>query len=93
MLRVYQTAMKDRSPTRVVRKYAAGTMEAIANDPDGAAWQVGQGDLEAVALVYNRDQVEATIRFEPGRAVLSDPAQVRAARERVLRLVRLPRYR
>lgn len=69
-------------------KQKAGSFEAIANDPDGARWQIGQGDLTGVTLVYLRSNAEIEVRVNG--VDMKNVAAVKAMRNRVLALRRLP---
>jgi hypothetical protein len=69
-------------------KQKAGSFEAIANDPDGARWQIGQGDLTGVTLVYLRGNAEIEVRVNG--VDMKNAAAVKAMRDRVLALRRVP---
>jgi hypothetical protein len=69
-------------------KQKAGSFEAIANDPDGARWQIGQGDLTGVTLVYLRRNAEIEVRVNG--VDMKNAAAVKAMRDRVVALRRLP---
>ena len=72
---VKQTVMKDPAQTRGWEAGLAGKKEKVANDPDGALWQVDQGDNTSPNLHYvrNGDIVELRVmgvgksnaQFEP----------------------------
>ncbi len=69
-------------------KQKAGSFEAIAKDPDGARWQVNQGDLTGVTLVYLRNKSESEVRVMG--VDMKNTAAVKAMRDRVLSLRRIP---
>ncbi|MCA2981984.1 MAG: hypothetical protein INH41_23875 [Myxococcaceae bacterium] len=64
----------------------AGSVEAIPGDPDGALWQVGQGDLTGVTLHYGRGAVLTEVRVSG--VDMKDAASVSAMRRNVLKLRR-----
>jgi hypothetical protein len=66
----------------------AGKMEMIAGDPELAGWQVGQGDLTNVTLVYYRNNSETSVRVTG--VDMKNAAAVKAMREKVLKLKRVP---
>jgi hypothetical protein len=68
------------------RAILAGRLEPIAGDPDGAGWQVGQGDLTDVTLHYWRNNVGTEVRV--GGVVSKGAAAVTAMRRNVLKLRR-----
>jgi hypothetical protein len=65
----------------------AGRLELIANDPDGAGWQVDQGDLTDVTLHYWRGMKQ--VEFRVSGVNRKDAAAVADMRRRVLSLRRL----
>lgn len=65
----------------------AGTAEPVADDPDKAYWQVGQGDLTDVALTYVRGNTRTQVRVTGVN--MKDKAAVDAMRARVLKLPRV----
>lgn len=69
-------------------RFKAGSMELIVGDPDKARWQLGQGDLTAVTLHYQRSGTDVQVRVQ-GVDVKNRNA-VEAMRARVLKLRRLP---
>jgi hypothetical protein len=69
-------------------KQKAGSFEAIAKDPDGARWQVNQGDLTGVTLLYLRNNSESEVRVNG--VDMKNAAAVKAMRDRVLALRRIP---
>lgn len=69
-------------------KQKAGSFEAIAKDPDGARWQVNQGDLTGVTLLYLRNNSESEVRVNG--IDMKNAAAVKAMRDRVLSLRRIP---
>ncbi|MEW5743572.1 MAG: hypothetical protein AB1938_31965 [Myxococcota bacterium] len=69
------------------KKHLAGRLEAIPGDPDGAVWQVDQGDLTGVTLHYFRGNTAVEVRVSGVN--MKDPAAVSAMRRGVLKLKRL----
>ncbi len=69
-------------------KQKAGSFEVIAKDPDGARWQVNQGDLTGVTLIYLRNNSEREVRVMG--VDMKNTAAVKAMRDRVLSLRRIP---
>jgi len=69
-------------------KQKAGSFEAIAKDPDGARWQINQGDLTGVKLLYLRSNSESEVRVFG--IDMKNTAAVKAMRDRVLSLRRIP---
>lgn len=69
-------------------KQKAGSFEAIAKDADGARWQVNQGDLTGVTLIYLRSNSESEVRVNG--VDMKNAAAVKAMRDRVLALRRIP---
>lgn len=69
-------------------KQKAGSFEAIAKDPDGARWQINQGDLTGVTLLYRRNNSESEVRVFG--VDMKSAAAVKAMRDHVLSLRRIP---
>lgn len=86
-LQMEKTSAAERA---MLTKMYAGKMEPIAGDADGAAWQTGLGDLEAVTLFYFRNGVQTQIRVALPNADMKKPDKVADMRKRVLALRRLP---
>jgi hypothetical protein len=68
------------------KKMLAGSLEPIPGDPDGAGWQVGQGDLTDVTLHYWRNNTGTEVRV--GGVDQKNAAAVAEMRKRVLTLRR-----
>jgi hypothetical protein len=64
----------------------AGRLEPIAGDADGAAWQVGQGDLTDITLHYWRGNTGTEVRVSG--VDQKNAAAVSAMRRNVLTLRR-----
>jgi hypothetical protein len=69
-------------------KQKAGSFEAIPKDPDGGRWQINQGDLTGVTLLYLRNNSESEVRVNG--VDMKNAAAVKAMRDRVLSLRRIP---
>jgi hypothetical protein len=69
-----------------LERMLAGKVEPVAGDPDGAKWQVGQGDLTNVTLHYFRGNTGTEIRVSGVN--MKDAAAVAAMRAKVLKLRR-----
>jgi hypothetical protein len=69
-------------------RFKAGTMEPIVGDTDKARWQLGQGDLTAVALDYLRANTQIQVRVSGVN--MKNAAEVAQMRARVQKLRRLP---
>jgi hypothetical protein len=69
-------------------KQKAGSFEAIAKDADGARWQINQGDLTGVTLVYLRNNSESEVRVNG--IDMKNAAAVKTMRDKVLSLRRIP---
>jgi hypothetical protein len=62
-VRLGLTHYKRGKPTPpAANKALAGKMQIIPNDPDGAAHQVGQGDLTSPTLLYARGAYDVELR-------------------------------
>nr|MCU0699979.1 hypothetical protein [Myxococcaceae bacterium] len=86
---VNRTVMTSGSPTvnaAASRKMLAGRLEPIPNDPDGAGWQVDQGDLTHVTLHYWRGNTGTEVRVSG--VDRKNAAAVTAMRRKVLSLRR-----
>jgi hypothetical protein len=70
----------------------AGRMVAIPNDPDGAVFQEGQGDLTAPAVHYARGNVATNMRIMGiyYKDAASKKAAMLAMREKLAKLRRVP---
>lgn len=85
--RTVMTSGDPATNTSSMRKMLAGRLEAVAGDPDQAAWQVDQGDLTGVTLHYARGNSFTEVRVTGVNQ--KDSAAVAAMRKRVLKLRRL----
>ncbi|MDX2009942.1 MAG: hypothetical protein SFW67_07130 [Myxococcaceae bacterium] len=86
---VNRTVMTSGSPTvnaAASRKMLAGRLEPVPNDPDGAGWQVDQGDLTHVTLHYWRGNTGTEVRVSG--VDQKNAAAVAAMRRNVLSLRR-----
>jgi hypothetical protein len=86
---VNRTVMTVGSPAenaKSFRSILAGRLEPIPGDADGAAWQVGQGDLTDVTLHYWRNNTGTEVRV--GGVASKGNAAVKAMRINVLKLRR-----
>lgn len=85
---VYQNAADAKKATMI----AAGKMVPIPNDPDGAAYQEGQGDLTDPAVHYSRGNVAMHLRIMG--IYYKDPRNKKqdmlAIREKLAKLRRVP---
>jgi hypothetical protein len=71
---------------------AAGKLVPISNDPDGAAYQEGQGDLTAPALQYARGTVATSLRIMGVyyKDYKTKEKDMKALREKLAKLRRVP---
>jgi hypothetical protein len=85
---IYQNPADAKKATMI----AAGKMVAIPNDPDGAAYQEGQGDLTDPAVHYSRGSVAMNLRIMG--IYYKDPKdkkrEMLAIREKLAKLRRVP---
>ena len=72
--------------------YMAGRMKAIPNDPDGAAFQVDQGDLTSPALHYVRGKTAVELRIMGNyySGLKQTPAELSAMQQKLAKLRRFP---
>jgi hypothetical protein len=68
--------------------HLAGSIEQIAGDPELAGWRINQGDNTNVTLLYYRNNSETEVRVSGVN--MKDAAAVKAMREKVLKLKRVP---
>lgn len=85
---VYQNAADAKKAASI----GAGKMVPIPNDPDGAAYQEGQGDNTDPAVHYSRGNVAMHLRimgiyYKDSR---SKPKELLAIREKLAKLRRVP---
>jgi hypothetical protein len=85
---VYQNA----ADAKKAATFGAGKMVAIPNDPDGAAYQEGQGDLTSPAVGYSRGSVATHLRIMGGyyQSAKTKEQDMKAMREKLAKLRRVP---
>jgi hypothetical protein len=91
-LRVQSQVYQNPADAKKAVMPMAGRMVPITNDPDGAVFQEGQGDLTDPSVHYSRGKVAINLRVMGGyyKDAASKNAEMLALRDKLAKLRRVP---